>query len=141
MPTRADFEAAAQTFLAASRELIGLTSSVEQAQASEIVRGGALGLKVPTQIASSAAAAQTCKALLEEAAATCSFRASVIAEYEAQLAVYDRSYSSFNQQRYEWGREYDAWLQSNGQGTYPGSQPREPRKPLAPPAWADVRRP
>ena len=140
MPTRVEFEAAAEKFLAASRQLAGVTAAVEHVDVGEILRGGSLGHMVPAQIVASSATAGTCQRLIEDAAEECSFRAVIIAEYEVQLAAYDVAYQAYEQRLLHWRSRYNRWWRSPFQWVHPGARPLAPPKPFAPPAWAEVRR-
>jgi len=141
MPTKADFEAAAEKLRTAAQQVGDLTAAAEGAGASDILRGGSLGRQVPERISAAAVSAQSCKSSILDVEAICLERAGLIADYEQQLAVYDVAYSRYQSQMYQYWRDYDSWYYSGGEMPHPGSPPWAPPKPTPPPSWADVRLP
>ena len=141
MPTKADFEAAAEKLSTAAQQVGDLTAAAEGAGAADILRGGSLGRQVPDRIAACAESAASCQVNILEVEATCRERAGIIAEYEAELELYDVAYSQYESQMYSYWRAYDNWFYNPDIYWHPGSPPAPPNKPPPPPAWADVRRP
>ena len=141
MPTKADFEAAAQKLSAAARQVGGLTAAAEAAGPSDILRGGSLGREVPERIMACANSARACQSGILDVEAICLERAGIIADYEGQLATYDLAYSRYQSRLIQYYRAYDEWYYSDGLLPHPGSPPWPPPKPTPPPAWAEVRRP
>lgn len=140
MPSRADFEAAADKFAAAAQQVGGLTTAAEQAGVATILRGGTLGRLIPERIAAAAQTAVACRVRIEDAEATCRERAAIIAAYESELAAYDVAWGGYVQASWNWSAQYSAWYISEGKVPHPGPHPTAPIKPTAPPDWADVRR-
>lgn len=142
MPTRSDFEAAAEMFQSAAVQVGDLATAASGALAAQILRGGSLGRQVPDRIVAAANTALTCEGLIEEAAQTCLQRAAIIAEYEVRVDIYDTADAHYTQASRNWSAQYNAWwVDETGEVTHPGSEPRPPNKPTPPPLWADVRRP
>lgn len=142
MPTKADFEIAAGKFEAAGAQIGALTITVENADASRILRGGALGRQVPDRIAEASVTARTCRELIEDAAQTCRDRAAVIADYETRLDSYQMAYLQHTNALFHWSAQQSAWSSdTTGLVADPGPAPQPPGKPTPPPAWADVIRP
>lgn len=141
MPTKADFEAAAEKLRTAAQQVGALTVAAEGAGAADILRGGSLGRQVPERIAASAQSAASCRVNILDVEATCLERAGIIADYEVELGIYDAAYARYESQMYWYWRQYDAWVVSGGELPHPGAYPSPPPKPVPPPAWADVRRP
>lgn len=140
MPTRIDYEQAAAKLRSAAAQVADLTLAAERAGASKILRGGSLGREVPDRIAACAATAAGCAADIIDVATTCAERAGVIADYEAELQVYDRRYAAHRVDLANWQRDFDAWYHTAGATPHPGPPPVPPPKPVGPPGWADVRR-
>ena len=141
MPTKADFEAAAQKLRTAAEQVGGLTAAAEAAGPSDILRGGSLGREVPERIGACANSARACQTSILDFEAICLERAGVIANYEGQLATYDVAYDQYLSEVSSYNRAYDEWYYSDGLLPHPGSPPWPPPKPTPPPAWAEVRRP
>lgn len=140
MPTRADYEQAAVKLRSAAAQVAELTVAAERAGASEILRGGSLGREVPERIAACAATAAGCAADILDVAAMCDERAGIIADYEAELLVYDRRNATYRAHLASWQRDFDTWYHTAGATPHPGPPPVPPPKPIGPPGWADVRR-
>lgn len=141
MPTKEDFEAAAEKLSTAAQQVGDLTAAAEGAGAADILRGGSLGRQVPDRIAAAAESAASCKTDILDVETLCLERAGIIADYEVELAAYDMEYFHYENRRYYYWMAYDDWVYSDGMSPHPGSPPSPPVKPVAPPAWADVRRP
>ena len=142
MPTRSDFEAAAEKFTTAAGLVDQLAASAAGAGAAQILRGGSLGRQVPLKIASAVVSADRCVIAVTQAAEICLQRAAIIAEYEEHLQMYDVAYVLFCRASQAWSADYSAWfLDETGQLAKPVDVPQPPTRPTAPPAWAQVRRP
>ena len=141
MPTRSEFEAAAEKFTTAARLVDQLVTAASGAGAAQILVGGSLGQQVPERIAAAELAALTCQHTIIEAAETCLERAAIIADYEIKLGYYDIAYGHFERQSRAWAAAFDAWfLDETGTLAKPTNPPRPPTRPLPPAAWAEVRR-
>lgn len=143
MPTRSDFEAAAEKFTTASGLVDQLAVSAASAGAAQILRGGSLGRQVPLQIASAKASAEHCRQALVQASEVCLQRASIIAEYEQRLQMFDVESADFFRASQAWsaGVEHSAWLLNNTDPLEePIDMPQSPTRPAPPPEWAQVRR-
>lgn len=141
MPTKADFEAAAQKFDSAAQQVGDLRVAADGTGASDVLRGGSLGRQVPQRIEAAAATAASAVGLIQTAASTCWERVGIIAEYETALYQYDQSYHYYRQASARWSADYRRWRDDEtGRAYHPGAHPRAPRKPDPPPDWADVRR-
>ena len=142
MPTKADFEAAAEKLQTAAQQVGDLTAAAEGAGASEILRGGSLGRRVPECITTCANSATTCKTLILDARGICLERVGIIEDYEAELEVYDEAYAGYQSEVYSWNVQYNWWYTSppEAPSPHPGPYPTAPPKPADPPEWADVRR-
>lgn len=139
MPTQMDFEHAAHKFEIAAQGVGAITSAVESVPASLVLQGGRLGQHIPEGIARSSATATSCQAVIEAKAQICRERATVIANYEIELARYDQQFEGYMQREWAWSMRYLDWW--DGVADYPGQRPVRPNAPAPPPAWADVRRP
>jgi hypothetical protein len=141
MPTRSDFEAAAEKFQSAAIQVGDLAAAAKGSGAAQILRGGSLGRQVPDRIAAAASTAQACEGLIEEAVQTCLERAAIIAEYEIRVDIYDIAHAHYTRASQSWSAQYNAWwVDETGEVAQPGNPPRPPNKPTPPPNWADVRR-
>ncbi len=141
MPTRSDFEAAAEKFTTAAGLVDQLAVSAASAGAAQILRGGSLSRQVPQRIASAAASAERCLEAVTQAVEICLNRAAIIAEYEQRLQMYDVAYGHFYQASQAWSAQYSAWfLDETNQLAKPVDVPQPPTRPTAPPDWAQVRR-
>ena len=141
MPTRADFEVAAATFDSAAQQVGALQAAASGLGATDVLRGGSLGRQVPQRISAAASSAASARGHIETAATTCRDRAAIIGAYEQELLAYDQSYRSYQRASARWSRAYSDWHNDEtGYTPHPGDHPRSPRKPTAPPDWADVRR-
>ena len=142
MPTRAEFEAAADKFTTAAYLVDQLVTAAASAGAAQILRGGSLGRQVPQRIEAAQHTARTCHQTIIEAADTCIERAEIIADYETLLAKYDISYGYFERASKAWAEEFNAWfLDETGTIEQPRDAPHPPSRPTPPPDWAEVRRP
>ena len=141
MPTKADFQAAAEKFDSAAQQVGDLRVAADGAGAADILRGGSLSRQVPQRIASAAGSVGAARGLIQAAAATCWERVGIIAAYEQQLHSYDQSYY-YRQASARFSANYRRWYEDEtGKIPHPGNHPRPPARPTPPPAWADVRRP
>lgn len=141
MPTRSDFEAAAEKFQSAAVQVGDLAAAAKGSGADQILRGGALGRQVPDRIAAAASTALICEGLIQEAAETCRERAAIIGDYEVRLGIYDTAFAHFTRASQYWSAQQSAWtFDETGEVVHPGDHPRPPNKPTPPPDWADVRR-
>ncbi len=142
MPTKTEFEIAADKFDSAAAQIGELAASAESAGALQIIRGGSLGRQVPERIASSAATARACGGQVEQAAQTCRERAAIIGDYEIRLDIYQTAYAYYSRAVWNWSAQHTAWsLDETGLISDPGPQPRPPNPPSTPPEWAEVVRP
>lgn len=142
MATRTEFLLAAEELTSAAEQVGGLMVAAENADADRILRGGSLGRLIPQQIAESARTAQVCRVMIENAAEQCRQRAAIIEAYERELALYDQAYAEYEVDFRRWSSDYDTYvLDSTGLASRPGPRPLRPQPPVAPPVWADVRRP
>lgn len=142
MATKSEFLLAAEELALAAEQVGELMVAAENADADRVLRGGALGRYLPLQIAESARTAQACQVMIESAVETCRQRAEVIEAYEHELAIYDLAHGQYQLDFQEWSYRYDSYvLDSSGLALRPGPRPTAPQPPVAPPAWADVRRP
>lgn len=141
MPTRADFESAAQKLRAAAEQVGELSAAAQRVDASAILRGGSLGRQVPARIAACATTAMACRTSILHVESLCLDRAGLIATYEGELVLYDVAYIDYESRLHQYYRDYNLWYSSGGETPHPGSAPWAPTKPAAPPVWAEVRRP
>jgi hypothetical protein len=142
MPTRSDFEVAADKFQSAAVQVGDLASAANGMDVAQILRGGSLGRRVSDRIAEAAGIAQTCEGLIQDAAQTCLERAAIIADYEVRVDIYDTAHAYYTRALQNWNAQYNVWfVDESGEVPYPGNQPQPPNKPTPPPNWADVRRP
>jgi hypothetical protein len=141
MPTRSDFEAGAEKFAIAAGLVDQLAASAVSSGAAQILRGGSLGRQVPLQIASAAASAEHCLAVITQVAEICLQRAAIIAEYEEHLQMYDIAYERYDRASRAWTAQHTAWfLDKTDQVAKPVDVPQPPTRPMGPPDWAQVRR-
>lgn len=140
MPTKVEFELAADKFDTAAGLLGELITATVGAGAADILRGGSLGRQVPQRIESAAGEARSCQDRVLWAADLCRARAGVIADYEERLDIYRTAYGYYERAAAGWTAQHTAWfLDTTGTVADPGEQPRPPTKPTPPPAeWADV---
>lgn len=140
MPTRVEFELAAEKFEAAAGLLEDLIVSAALAGAADILRGGSLGRQVPERIATAGTSVQACRTEVLDAADTCRTRAGIIADYETRLDAFRVARADYDRAVAMWGAQQEAWLaDTTGTVADPGPAPRPPDAPAPPPrAWADV---
>lgn len=143
MPTRVEFELAADKFETAATMLSDLITSTSFAGAADILRGGSLGRQVPERISAASASARSCRAEVLDAAETCRQRAGIIADYETRLDAYLVAMADFEHALQMWGAQQEAWVHdTTGQVADPGPAPVAPSAPAPPPRdWADVQTP
>jgi hypothetical protein len=142
MPTRTEFEAAAELFNQASADVSVLAASVEATSSEHILFGGSLGQTVPERIASAGSMARRSQVRIDEAAQTCLERAAIIAAYEAELEAYDVAFAHYQVASMRWTVRFSLWLEDTTElVVHPGARPTPPRPPAPPPSWADVRHP
>ncbi len=142
MPTRTDFEMAAELFMTAAGLISELAISATTADAAQILRGGSLGRQVPERIAAAADTASACHQQVIQAAELCVERAAMIAEYEWRVEMYEFAYRHFMDASRDYGLRHTAWfLDTTGTVAHPGLPPTPPTKPTRPPSWAQVRQP
>lgn len=140
MPTVEQFELAASMFDAAAQQVGGLTSAAEGAGASSILRGGLLGQQVPLRIAAASDSARWCQARLGFMARTCRARATIAADYAAEVERYEADYEQFRVDQYWWYETYYyPWYFDPYNVPYPSvPEPWPPTAPTKQYSWIEV---
>ena len=127
MPTRSEFEAAAEKFTTAAGLINQLASSATGTGAAQILRGGSLGRLVPERIAAAAASAAQCEQAVMAKAELCWQRAGIIADYQAQLDMFEAAKENYRLVAQQYSADFNAWFLDTT-----GSVPKPPPPPTAP---------
>jgi len=133
VPTREDFEIAANLFESSADRVSALAAELASARTDDVIVGGVLGQAVPVKLTEAATTAAGCVPRLVEAVELCRSRAALIAEYELAYEAYLINFHA-------WQHEQAAALMMAfaGGGMVGGTASREPVPPPPLPAWADV---
>lgn len=133
MPTREDFELAANLFESASDQAAVIAAELAAARTDDVIIGGVLGQAVPATLTEAATTTSGCVQRLADAAELCRVRAALIAEYEL-------AYESYRLAHEAWQHEQAAALMmafALGGGVGGAASP-EPIPPPPLPPWADI---
>lgn len=139
MPTGAEFEEAAMAFDTAADLIVDVVVAADAAAASDALQGGTLSAQVSDRIAAAAGDAANCRLAVIDAADLCRERAGIIADYEYRLSMYRQAEGYYERAKVMHRAAQVAYAEdTTGTVAAPGPAPRPPRKPEAPPDWADV---